>query len=215
MGYPYVYTSLAVLVTAGGLYAHRKMKFIRLQSFRESILWSFREWRAGYPVPALMDNWVNIDGSDDEYYQRWQHMRSVWYFLKPFFAARGYRLYEGRPKPCHPCELFPVPATPGVSGLPHPFARGGFKTDFEALFTFVVRSNYQSHAVFVSLTLDYSQPLCGPREIRKGGMWLSSMVCFICAQCSVADATKDGFRWSATQRRAKDQPVVKFSRGTC
>lgn len=136
---PYLYSSLAVLLSAGALYARRKMKFIKLQSFRESLLWSFREWRAGYPVPTLMDDWENLLG--DEYAQRWLHMLSVWYFLKPFFAARGYRLYEGRPRPYHPCELYPVPVTPGVGGLSHPYARGGFKTDLEALFTFSVCSN--------------------------------------------------------------------------
>lgn len=127
---------------ASALYISRRMKLVRLPSHQETLLWTFREWQAGYPVPVGFDEWDHDDmGTNEAWGCRLNEMLRAWNFLRLFFASRGYLCYKSHR---HPASLFPTPAVTGfkdleISGdLPYPYARGAFKTELDAEFIFSV-----------------------------------------------------------------------------
>lgn len=116
------------------------MRFIQLDSIGERILWTFRAWRWGYPVPLDLTQWQLTNPDDVELYgKEVRAIQHAWKFLEPFFASCGYTLYQNRPPAIF--TLLPAPAPPGAKAHTepsYPFARCLFKEDREAEFGFMV-----------------------------------------------------------------------------
>ncbi|RDB26629.1 hypothetical protein Hypma_005525 [Hypsizygus marmoreus] len=113
------------------------MRVVRLDSFIDSIRWTFREWHAGFPVPTDLDGWTDLD-SDEDYSRRLLEAYHAWRFLGPFFASRGYMPYVSRPE--HTLlDLFPAPSQQDSKDTTEPmfpFARRGYTSDDDARFDF-------------------------------------------------------------------------------
>ncbi|RDB26630.1 hypothetical protein Hypma_005524 [Hypsizygus marmoreus] len=115
------------------------MRVVRLNSFRESILWTFREWRAGFPVPTDLHGWTEL-ASDEDYARRLFEAFHAWQFLGPFFVSQGYIPYMSRPEH-NPMDLFPAPSqsdSEDITEPAFPFARRGYTSDEDAHFDFTV-----------------------------------------------------------------------------
>lgn len=120
------------------------MRIIQLESIRERIIWTFRSWLWSYPVPLDLNRWRLSNPEDTELYGR--EARAIirtWKFLGPFFASRGYTLYQSRPP--RTFDLLPAPATklakPRVTPE-FPYARRAYERDKEMMFPFIVRIYY-------------------------------------------------------------------------
>lgn len=119
----------------GVIWVRRRVRIIKLNGFLESVIWTVRSWRAGYPVPSNSDRWQS-DNKDDHFKDIFAALRA-WKFLGPFFASRGYAIYHSDPKSVF--SLYP-PAVPKAHKSPsYPYARRGYKEDSEIPFSFFVR----------------------------------------------------------------------------
>lgn len=72
------------------------MRILKLDSLAESILWTYRSWKYGCPIPKNIESWKSTcDFADlDKYRAEIQRTGCMWAFLGPFFASHGYHLYE-------------------------------------------------------------------------------------------------------------------------
>ncbi|RDB30827.1 hypothetical protein Hypma_005798 [Hypsizygus marmoreus] len=133
----FVLTSMALATASVILYVRRRVRIIRLDSFYERLLWTFRSWRAGYPVPLDLDQWSLTDPANgDLYFKESRVALRAWKFLEPFFAARGYILYHNQPGAGVFC-LLPNPAGPkGHPSPSYPYASRVYKDDAEVEFSF-------------------------------------------------------------------------------
>jgi hypothetical protein len=113
------------------------MRIIRFDSIGESIFWTLRSWYWRYPVPLDINQWRLTDAHDVPLYRSEAlAIQRAWKFLGPFFASRGYTLYQNEPPALF--TLLPPPAPPGAINPSHPFARRAFKEDTEIEFYFMV-----------------------------------------------------------------------------
>lgn len=111
------------------------VKIIWLDTLKDTTLWTFRSWWAGYPVPPYEGTgWLVTDPNNrDMFYKETQTCIGAWHFLRPFFQSCGYTLYVAPYK--NPQVLFPDPGGPAAHPLPaHPFARRAFEDDSQAVF---------------------------------------------------------------------------------
>ena len=69
------------------------LRFVRVDGVRSSLYWTIRSWLWNYPVTANFDAWT-ISGRELEDFSR-DRLRfvSMWSFLPPFFASKGYDLH--------------------------------------------------------------------------------------------------------------------------
>lgn len=137
--------SLSVLLAIPvSVYTWRHMRVIKLESSRERIIWTFRSWLQNYPVPLDIGQWQHSDPENVELYAREALViQRAWKFLEPFFASRGYTLYQSYPPKLY--DLLPAPATrlakPRI--VPEfPYARRAYEHDEEMMFPFIVRIRY-------------------------------------------------------------------------
>ena len=102
------------------LYGYMKVDVIRMDSYFETILWTFRSWR--YPVAQNLSEWTltNEDADDDDVYMR-RTLRAMdtWKFWTPFFASRGYTLYTRGTG----TRLLAPATPPAAQKQEYPFAR--------------------------------------------------------------------------------------------
>ncbi|KAJ3506461.1 hypothetical protein NLJ89_g6854 [Agrocybe chaxingu] len=90
----------------------------------ERLLWATRVSTWPHPVPPSYEYWIKWNVYDDDLFmRRMDILRSFWDFLKPFFATRGYALYE----PVHPtnslCSVLPPKEPKPATTQIHPYAR--------------------------------------------------------------------------------------------
>lgn len=105
------------------MYSQGKHKAIKLNSPLERLIWSFRVHFFKHSFPKIMDDWVMpLDGDAFADSQSWTRIVDTWEFLTPFFARRGYTLYQKVPKSA---ELVPapVPEPAGPALEVYPYAR--------------------------------------------------------------------------------------------
>jgi hypothetical protein len=91
-------------------------------------------------VPLDINRWELTDPGDVELYgKEARAIQRAWKFLEPFFASRGYTLYQSQPSAIF--TLLPAPSPPGPKAHTepsYPFARRVFKEDKEIEFYFMV-----------------------------------------------------------------------------
>jgi hypothetical protein len=82
-------------------------------SFTESIYWSVRSWLWNYPVSSDESIWNKVEDPSNR--KLWVAGREAtvkkWYFLRPFFAGRGYDLYVVDGEPNNVFEQRPSPTS--------------------------------------------------------------------------------------------------------
>lgn len=136
-----VLSLFALLAAPFSVYTWRHMRIIKLESLHERIIWTFRSWLWNYPVPLDPDQWQISDPLDMELYGREARaIQRTWKFLEPFFASRGYTLYQSYPPRLF--DLLPAPATKPSKprATPEfPYARRAYERDEEMMFPFIVR----------------------------------------------------------------------------
>ncbi|TFK31819.1 hypothetical protein BDQ12DRAFT_639562 [Crucibulum laeve] len=130
-----------LLAVPASVYVLRHVRIIQLESLRERIVWTFRSWRANYPVPLDMDRWkiVETEDGDEEFWEDVRVKIRTWEFLAPFFASRGYLLYQSDPS--NISSVYPAPTT---DTRPHfeskfPYARRVYTEDRENEFAMAPR----------------------------------------------------------------------------
>ncbi|KAH9483629.1 hypothetical protein JR316_0003099 [Psilocybe cubensis] len=96
-----------------------KQKFITLDSRWESLVWNWRLLKLNLAFPEKLEDW---------YYKDWDRMeesmiyvQSVWVFILPFFASRGYTTYQRHPT--NFTELVAPPFPPVARNAAYPYAR--------------------------------------------------------------------------------------------
>ncbi|TFK19445.1 hypothetical protein FA15DRAFT_689498 [Coprinopsis marcescibilis] len=72
------------------------MPFVRLDSVKESIYWTFRSWKEGYRLPTTEKAWTPAY-DPDQLMDDANNTERLWMFLADFFASRGYFLYQRTP----------------------------------------------------------------------------------------------------------------------
>jgi len=114
------------------------MRVIRLDSISERIFWTIRAWLWGYPVPVDLEKWNLTDSDDmDVYGKEVRTIQHAWKFLEPFFASRGYTLYQNQEPDIFTLLPSPNPLPSKAHLEPsYPFARRMYKEDKEAQFGF-------------------------------------------------------------------------------
>ncbi|KAF9478085.1 hypothetical protein BDN70DRAFT_68212 [Pholiota conissans] len=117
---------------------HRSVRALCNQFF-----WTLRAKLPGIPapLPRTLDSWTLSAAADIDFEQLKREVitfQNSWRFLKPFFATRGYVLYEHY-RPPHSPMLIAAPSDNQIreSNIPaYPYARRAYNEDIEAMFTF-------------------------------------------------------------------------------
>ncbi|PPQ74573.1 hypothetical protein CVT26_007823 [Gymnopilus dilepis] len=74
-------------------------KVTHLKSTWERLIWAFRLSRFKHPFPKVMEDWhVPMQGDFLSDARNWARIVETWQFIAPYFAARGYTLYQKLPK---------------------------------------------------------------------------------------------------------------------
>ncbi|KAF9457533.1 hypothetical protein BDZ94DRAFT_1272850 [Collybia nuda] len=128
-------TLLIILVST---YTWRRLRIVRLDSIRERVIWTFWTWLWDYPVPLDINQWQLSNPEDTELYgKEARTILRTWKFLGPFFASRGYTLYQSQPSRIF--DLLPAPVTKSAkirADPKFPYARRAYIHDDEMLFGF-------------------------------------------------------------------------------
>ena len=128
---------LTLLPLAGlAFYGYMNVDVIRMDTYLETILWTFRAWR--YPVSQNMSEWT-ITAKDDDTVLMRRTFRAMdtWKFWSPFFASRGYILYT---RLGSGSRLLPPTTPPPAREQEYPFARLlGAPEDFEYVVSLLSR----------------------------------------------------------------------------
>ena len=112
------------------------LRFVRVDGV---LYWTIRSWLWNYPVTANFDTWT-ISGRELEDFSR-DRLRfvSMWSFLPPFFASKGYDLHVQADPSDLFSDLIPCPTAAKRTERPeYPFARCFYETDRDASFMFYV-----------------------------------------------------------------------------
>ncbi|KDR85852.1 hypothetical protein GALMADRAFT_132495 [Galerina marginata CBS 339.88] len=118
---------------SGFLNLLRHCRLIKLDSFWESLIWTFRSAYWGFPLFSRAGSWnvpdpSDVKGTGIHYIQ----IIKSWNFLRPFFASRGYTLYQGMPS--HMLETCPAPFPKAATQQEYPYSRRIYKDDQDGLF---------------------------------------------------------------------------------
>lgn len=103
------------------------MKLVRMETLWQTLYWTLRSWWKGYFVPTDAVAWTPTYDIDTAY-QNARKTEKMWMALAPYFATRGYFLYEVAPS----YECLP-PSTIGHKTDGYPYARMfiGEEADFK------------------------------------------------------------------------------------
>lgn len=96
------------------------IRIIKLDGFWQRILWSVRVYRYKIIFPTTVEEW-RLDNEDDPP-RRIQQATDAWLFLRPYFASRGYTLYD-RSKVSAVLEPRPHPVVAPMNTQIYPYAR--------------------------------------------------------------------------------------------
>ncbi|KAF5330293.1 hypothetical protein D9619_005334 [Psilocybe cf. subviscida] len=96
------------------------MRIVKLENFWQRVFWSIRVHRSKTTFPRTLEDW-RLDNEDDPNRQFEQGM-DAWMFLQPFFASRGYTLYD-KPDVFAVMEPRPEPALAPADLRTYPYAR--------------------------------------------------------------------------------------------
>lgn len=96
------------------------MRMVKLQGIWQRLCWSLRVHRLKTAFPKTLEEWRRDDDEDPA--RRIQLATAAWLFLRPYFAARGYTLYDNS-QISAVLEPRPQPALAPASVQTYPYAR--------------------------------------------------------------------------------------------
>uniref|UniRef100_A0A8H7Y4K3 Protein kinase domain-containing protein n=1 Tax=Psilocybe cubensis TaxID=181762 RepID=A0A8H7Y4K3_PSICU len=111
--------STLVLVT----FRRTPIKVIKLDSRWESLLWTWRLRRSKLHFAEKLEDWYYKTNDSDSMLGKIFTIKEFWLFLRPFFASRGYTLYQKHPKPDWVGDIVAAPWPPQAKDASYPYAR--------------------------------------------------------------------------------------------
>jgi hypothetical protein len=148
----------------------------------QNLYWCIRPLFWDNPLFKTVDEWYapEIEGEDthERYQEHYDRFLRCWEFLRPFFASRGFTLYDYGPErwSSYPPAAQFDPTLKDVDD--YPYGRRFYKKRQEGKFI-VPQVRMQSQLVWcVSIRscnmIFYSACVYGPRKTALDMMWLSS-----------------------------------------
>uniref|UniRef100_A0A8H8CMM6 Protein kinase domain-containing protein n=1 Tax=Psilocybe cubensis TaxID=181762 RepID=A0A8H8CMM6_PSICU len=99
------------------------IRAIKLDSYWESLVWTWRITRLKLHFPEKLQDWYYKSDDSDSMVDELYAIKDFWLFLGPFFATRGYIIYQEHPNPHWMGEIVPAPWPPQAKNASYPYAR--------------------------------------------------------------------------------------------
>ncbi|KAF6761363.1 other/AgaK1 protein kinase [Ephemerocybe angulata] len=112
------------------------MRIVKTGSFWETLRWTIRSWKVGYPLIDNVQDWALTDMSMVALSRELANNWARWHFLAPFFASHGLYIYEYIPDNGTPATPPKYPLSQHTSSEGWPWARRAYKSDRELDFEF-------------------------------------------------------------------------------
>ncbi|KAH9483630.1 hypothetical protein JR316_0003100 [Psilocybe cubensis] len=96
-----------------------RIRVIKLESYWETLIWTCHLWRSKLIFPNTLADWYHkdLENMDADLI----YVQSIWLFLLPFFASRGYTMYQRDPDSFG--DLNPPHSPPSTKTTMYPYAR--------------------------------------------------------------------------------------------